>query len=157
MIIELTDIECRIAEMIACARYNENRNAGISNLVDGLKGSHDHLLYEIIGVKSEMAFAKKYNVYPDLNTEIRSGGHDLLVMDKKVDIKSTVRPNGQLLVHKTKSKTDSDIFALAVVDGNVIDFKGWLQAEECFVEENVKDLGHGPTYAIPQDKLRRFK
>lgn len=157
MIIELTDMECRIAEMIACARYNENRKAGSSNLIDELKGSHDHLLYEIIGFKAEMAFAKKYNIYPDLEIHCRSGSYDLLINDKRVDIKATMRPNGQLLVHRTKSKKESDIYVLAVVNGNVIDFKGWLQTEECFAEENIKDLGHGPTYAIPQDKLRRFK
>lgn len=106
---------------------------------------------------AEIAWAKWQNVFPCLSLIPRSGTADNVTRGRKVDIKATDRLDGRLLVMLNKTLADADIYVLAIVADNVVDFVGYATAQDVFRPENIKDLGYGPTYVIERSALRRFQ
>ena len=62
---------------------------------------------------------------------------------------------GKLLLRpsKVEKKRTCDYYAL--VTGKMPKYRivGWASAAELIDKKNLTDLGHGPTYALEQDKL----
>jgi hypothetical protein len=112
---------------------------------------------DLIGIIGEIAFAKKFNVYPDLSISPRSGSDDAVVNGKTIDVKSTDLKNGRLLATLNKEKHMSDIYVLAIVDCDRVSFPGYATKELLFVETRKKDLGKGVGYVMDQSELMRFK
>ena len=52
---------------------------------------------------------------------------------------------------------DSDVYVLLVGEMPTYRIAGYAMAEELINPATLTDLGYGPVYALPQDKLRRFK
>jgi hypothetical protein len=77
MPVELLSFEISMSIDLAESRRKANREAGI---VDRMIGFRDPLEIEIDGVLGEFAVCKYLNVFPDLTTEIRAGGHDCVYM-----------------------------------------------------------------------------
>ena len=77
-------------------------------------------------------------------------------MGKRYDVKATTYKHGRLL-STLKINNDVDIYVLAIVDHNQVDFVGFATATELRQDENLTDLGHGQNYSLPQDKLRAFR
>ena len=111
---------------------------------------------DLLGAVSEIAFCREFGACPDLSVKPRKGGADVIFKGKRWDIKSTKRANGQLLATTEKTPGEVDFYALAVVQDNIVDFIGYASEGELLCEDTITDLGHGPTHALPQSRLRQF-
>ena len=154
MIVTLQPDEIQICQMIGRMRSLIARGNGVR---DAKMGDQDGSEADVMGFMAEYGFAKKMNCFPDLGLTPRSGSADgKMKSGKRYDVKSSDHRKARLLSTK-KVNPDVDIYVLCVVNGNTLDFKGWASKEDLIKEENEIDLGHGPGYALDQDKLRKFK
>jgi len=150
MQITLDNHEQEIVRGIALARHNNNIERGSR---DFKMGNGDDLLINLEGTGGEFAFCKLQNIYPDMtiNHPIpfdcyhRTWGF--------IDVKSTKKTNGMLLVGVWKSRSIPNHYALMVGEFPTYEFKGFFPGEEVFNDENIVNLGHGETYGISQDRL----
>jgi len=46
---------------------------------------------------------------------------------------------------------------LGIVDGDNVDFVGYIKSADAIQPQNLNDLGHGAGYVIEQNNLRKFK
>jgi hypothetical protein len=150
----LDESEQRIARWLAQSRYQANRRAGIENRRIGPQSDEDT---DLDGIGAEMAAAKALNVYPDLSTEPRAGGHDLIANGKRVDVKATRYKSGHLLAAVAKSASAADVYMLAVGEFPEYELVGWAYADDLLSIDNLTDLGHGQTYAMAQHQLRPLR
>lgn len=149
--IDFDDNELVICQQTATRRHQNNRGAGVT---DRQRGNQDKIAIDIDGVIGEFAAAKLLNVCPDMTVNTRSGGHDLISRKgAKVDVKATRRQDGRLLGEIKKKDNPCDVHMLMIVDDRSATFAGWAWGHELFDAANLVDLGHGPTYALPQSKL----
>lgn len=108
------------------------------------------------GLIGEYAFCKTFNAFCDFVPDPRSGSADCVIGGYRIDVKSTRRANGRLLV-TLKENTDVDIYVLAIIEENTVRFPGYATRAEICREENIVDLGHGRGFALPQERLRAFR
>ena len=154
MIVTLQPDEIQVCQIIGRMRSLIARGNGV---YDAKMGDQDGSDADVMGFMAEYGFAKKMNCFPDLGLTPRSGSADgKMKSGKRYDVKSSDLRKARLLSTK-KVNPDVDIYVLCVVNGNTLDFKGWANKEDLIKDENEIDLGHGPGYALDQDKLRRFK
>lgn len=155
MQVTLNQTEQRIATWVAKCRYQSNREKGVKNRK---VSDEDWFIIDRQGIASEMAFCKLFNIYPDFSTEIRSGGHDCILHNgETVDVKSTVYPNGKLLVSKSKKEIDNgaSVYVLMIGTYPTYKFAGWAYKEDVFREECIEDFaGKGETYVMRQEYIR---
>lgn len=151
--VNLTEAELLVCRLLGVMR----RSAAMNNVTDQKVGKKDTWEMDVDGVVGEFCAAKRLNVFPDLTVGIRSGGHDLISKTKQtVDVKSTRVKDGHLLATLDKADKSCDIYVLVIVDDFGGDVVGWTSKEELFLEENIKKLGHGPGYALPQERLNKL-
>jgi hypothetical protein len=153
MTIELDEHEVNL-----CKYIGEQRSiiARSNNVFDAKIGSQNGVDSDIQGFKAEYAFAKYINVFPDFGLSPRSGSCDGVTQKgMRYDIKSTHHKNGNLL-STLKVNKDIDIYILAYICENIVEFVGWAYKAELIKEENIKDLGHGKGYFLSKDLLRKF-
>ena len=151
----MTPSESAIALTLAVMR---NTTARVNNVADKQMGKQDPIQIDRDGILAEMAFGKQFNLYPDLSVYPRKGGADLIThQGLKVDIKATRYKSGRLLIHIDKDVNEVDIYVLGVVDGDSVDFVGYIKSKEAIQPQNLKDLGHGSGYVIEQSNLKKFK
>ena len=111
---------------------------------------------DIQGVCAEFAIAKYMNLYPDLTTHARRGGHDLTSKDgKRIDVKQCDRDDGNLIAPIHKNGHEIDVYVL-VTGTNPYSVVGWCRSDELIREENIKDFGYGRTYFMSRDKLKQI-
>ncbi len=103
----LTPIELMIALMAANGRYINAIKGGNSDTVEGSEGRH--LMTDCVGAVGELALAKHLGVY-------WSGIGSLAGTDvgRIYEVKSTDRPDGNLLVHYKSSMQRDKLFVLAI-------------------------------------------
>lgn len=155
MKITLTDSEQRIVRWLAEQRRSSNRRSGVAN---GRVGPQDDGYTDLNGVGAEFAFAKARNLWPDMTIGPRHGGPDCLAHNgAKIDVKCTKYANGQLLAVAGKSAYDADYYVLLVGEFPAYTLIGWAAASELITPERLTDLGHGPTYAMPQSELHALE
>lgn len=148
MIVTLDEMEIELCNFIGKKRSEIARS---NNVKDAKIGDHNGIEADIQGFKAEYAFAKHFNLFPDFGLSPRSGSYDGVTKNgSRYDIKSTKHKNGNLL-STLKVNPDVDIYILAYINENVIDFIGWSKKEE-----NIKDLGHGKGYFLSREKLNKF-
>lgn len=150
--ITLEPSELVICQLLGGFRTIVNRAA---NVPIGKVGDHDNMEGDIQGMIAELAFSKMFNTFPDLGLSPRSGSADGVYKGKSYDIKSTTHKNGRLIA-TTKVNPDVDLYVLAIVDGATVAFPGWAFKSEFIREDNITDIGYGPTYVLERDKLRPF-
>ncbi|BAR14278.1 hypothetical protein [uncultured Mediterranean phage uvMED] len=153
MIVELSPSEVLVCECIGRMRSLIARTA---NVKDVKIGQHDGSNADVMGFKGEYAFAKYFNVFPDLGLSPRSGSYDGVLKNYKYDIKSTHIKNGRLLATK-KVNPDVDIYVLCIVEDNHVDIKGYVEKKDFIMPQNLKSLGHGEGYCLNQSQLKQFK
>ena len=149
----LTEVEKSWAVQLATSVHD---SAGKQMLPDGkIDPSKTSKAIDIIGFSGELAFAKLVNQFPATQTDGPSAV-DLVVEGKAVDVKTTDRDNGQLLVRPKCRGNSAEIFVLmtGTLDKGFV-YHGGLPAAEVFQDKYITDLGHGPTYAIPQVLLNK--
>jgi hypothetical protein len=144
--------EVTVCQMIGRMRSLIARSSGVK---DAKMGDQDGAEADVIGMMAEYAFAKQFNVFPDMGLSPRSGSADGVVKGKRYDIKATTYKTGKLLC-TVKDNPDVDVYILAIVSNNEVDVIGWEYKENLRKEENLIDLGHGKGYALTQDKLQKF-
>lgn len=115
---------------------------------------------DLIGVIAEGEFARQFNL--PFNADIGSegdGGYDFILPDgRTVDVKGTVRVNGNLLVPAADRKPlKADVYVLAIVDTDeeTAAFIGWASQDDVR-SSMVKDFGYayGPAYFVHRSRLR---
>jgi hypothetical protein len=155
MIVNMTPPESAMALTLAVMRQTNSRASGV---VNKQMSKQNPIEIERDGVLSEMAFGKQFNLYPDFSVHPRKGGADLIThQGLRVDIKATRYRSGRLLIHIDKTVEDVDIYVLAIIDGDNVDFVGYIKSADAIKQEYVKDLGHGVGYVIEQTSLTKFK
>jgi hypothetical protein len=151
--VELDEQEVKLCEYIGKLRSSIARS---NNVFDAKIGDQNGVEADIQGFKAEYAFAKKNNLFPDFGLSPRSGSSDGVTRDNsRYDIKSTSYKTGNLL-STLKINKDIDIYILAYVDKNKIDFIGWATKDELIKKENIRSLGHGSGYFLSRHKLHKF-
>jgi hypothetical protein len=150
--VTLTNGEMMTCRLIGNMRTMSNRGFKVNDMQMGKQDPWDTDEWGVVG---EYAFCKMNNIFFDFSVSPRSGSFDCLLKGVRVDIKTTILPNGQL-VARSKRNPDVDVFVLAILTGNVVTFPGFCSAENLYQEENLTDLRNGkePAYVMPQSKLR---
>lgn len=152
MIVELNPSEMGVAHFMSTMRRCINQSM---NVVDRrLDKNHQAIELEMTGMVAEMAWGKATNTYPDFGIKPRSGSIDSVIDGLRIDIKATTRIDGRLLATPKKVSNPADIYVLAIVRENIVNFVGYADAQELLNPSTLTDLGHGPTHALPQTKLR---
>lgn len=157
--IMLTESELTLADRIARERHNSNRDAGVTDQKIGPQSDYktDHN-----GIIGELAVAKRLNVYPDFAIEPSSGGIDLEYEGSTIDVKATEYTDGKLLAPIWKQHKDyADVFVMVTIDWPTgeemtvpdVDIPGAVRADVLFQDDNVINLGHGPTFGMEQSEL----
>jgi hypothetical protein len=153
MKVKLDLLEIELCKYIGNSRSNIARQ---NNVFDAKIGNQNGVDADIQGFMAEYAFAKIFNLFPDFGLSPRSGSYDgITKKGSRYDIKSTKHPNGNLL-STLKINNDIDIYVLAFVENDTIEFIGWANKNELINENNVKDLGHGKGYFLSRNKLNKF-
>jgi hypothetical protein len=152
----LNEVEERLVAFLAKKRILANRK---NDIPDEQVGNQDKLEMEINGLGGELAFCKATNSYPDLTLAGEPGTRpkaDTHLFGSLWDVKTTKRADGRLLVRPTKRGQKACEYYV-LVTGSMPNYKivGWIHAEDLFWNHNLKDLGHGKTYVIEQDQLRK--
>jgi len=157
--IMLTESELTLADRIARERHNSNRDAGVTDQKIDPQSDYKTDQNGIIG---ELAVAKRLNVYPDFAIEPSSGGIDLEYEGITIDVKATEYTNGKLLAPIWKQHKDyANVFALVTIDWPTgekmtvpdVEIPGAVPADVLFQDDNVINLGHGPTFGMDQSEL----
>lgn len=152
MKIILTDAECLMLKTLGGMRSLVARSAGVK---DAKMGDQNGLEADIDGLMGEYAFCKWKNIFPDLVPAPRSGSCDCVFKNQRIDIKTTRYKTGRLLA-TLKNNQDIDIYVLAILEENTVNFVGWAKKEDLRQQKNIKNLGHGEGYSLDQNELRSF-
>jgi len=144
-------------ELAVCETLGRLRSliARSARVKDAKMGSQDGAKADVMGLKAEYAFAKAFNVFPDLGLKPRSGSPDGILNGLRYDIKSTHHEEGMLLA-TLKGNPDVDVYVLAIVKNSVVYLKGWSYKDDLIKKENLIDLGYGKGYGLDQDKLNEL-
>jgi hypothetical protein len=130
-VITLNPAEQAFCRYLAARRYASNRSAGVR---DGKIGPQGAAQTDLDGIAAEIAVARLLNLYPDTSISPRHGGAELVSrLGHTLDVKATRYAGGRLLAVAGKS------------------------AGELLVPDNLVDLGHGLTYALPQERLHKME
>lgn len=148
----LTNGEMMTCRLIGNMRTMSNRNFKVNDMQMGKQDPWDTDEWGVVG---EYAFCKMHNIFFDFSISPRSGSFDCTYKGVRIDIKTTILPRGQL-VARAKKNPDVDVFALAILTGNVVSFPGFCKASDLYDEANLTDLKNGkePAYVVPQERLR---
>jgi hypothetical protein len=150
MKIELSESELRIIKWLASQRSSLARK---NNITDAKIGPQDSEEIDIDGLIGEFAFAKLFNLWPDMEVGHRPL-HDVVCALGGVDVKTTRREGGRLLASLKKKSIPSDWYALMWIENDhTVHFRGAVMASTLFDDENIADLGHGRGYVMHQIDL----
>lgn len=153
MTVTLEPDEILICEQLGRLRSLIARSAGV---VDAKIGKQDGSEADVMGIKAEYAFAKRFNTFPDLGLVPRSGSPDGIIKGYAYDIKSTAHQMGRLLASR-KVNPDVEIYVLCIVERHQVEIKGYATKDELILGRNLRDLGHGEGYCLEQDALHKFR
>ena len=145
--------EIEMAKAIARTRSSNNRMAGV---VCRMRSPSNTSEEEINGMGAELAYCKAFNIYPDFSVTPRKGGHDCVHHGKTVDVKVTPHINGHLLVLPHKEEHGGEMYALVVGWMPNYTIAGYATRDEVFIDDNLKDMGHGVSHAISQEELHEY-
>ena len=151
-------VELDHSEIQFCQMVGRNRSlvARGNNVKDAKMGNQDGADADVIGFMGEYAFAKHFNLFPDIGWSPRSGSQDGIYKGKRYDVKSTKNQTSQLLC-TLKDNPDVDFYVLCVVQGSVVEIKGWAWKSELVKEDNKVDYGYGWSYGLDQRCLSQFE
>lgn len=152
MIIRLTPVEHALSRRVGMLRHDKNREWG-SEISIRIKEKHQK--HEMDGFGAELAVAKVLNVYPDLCVDHASTA-DMVYNGLTIDVKQTDRENGRLFLPYEKRKF-CDWYCLVIGELPVFTIMGFATLRQLRREENIIDVGYGPTYALGRDKLISVK
>lgn len=149
MTVTLEESELQIALFVAmlrhanCCSRGQRNSYGLANDSDGLQNDAD-------GCLGEFAFAKAFNRF--WNGKI---GHVTNGDVGKVEVRSTRRPDGRLILHP--EDLDDGRYVLARINRNRVDLRGWIYGKDGKQQQFwVTSVGR-PAFFVPDEALTRFK
>lgn len=148
-VIELSEFEQQLAELIARGRYRYARANNLPDLQHGDQCKHE---IDRNGAGAELAFCRIYNLYPDLSPG-PAKADAFTKLGKSVDVKCTTYQNGRLLALTSKSTSPCDIYVLMICRWPRYRCVGYATSGQLLDSRTVMDLGHGPTHALSQADL----
>lgn len=111
----------------------------------------------INGVLTEYAASKALNLHFDLNCDFRKFGADLVSRrGATIDVKSTSRAGGNLNAVVWSGGKPAEIFVLTEIHHSHILLVGWIHRDDFLRDENIRNVGNGNFYSVPQSKLHLF-
>lgn len=113
----------------------------------------DDVWLNVRGVGAEMAHADCFGVTICLVGERWGGTVDCWHDGIPVDVKETDCQNGRCLCPLHQAGTLAAYFALWISDWPTFTFRGFCRKCDLVRNDRIIDVGHGPTYGLPQDKL----
>ena len=145
-------------EVLICNMLGRNRSliARSANVKDAKIGDQDGSLADVYGMMAEYAFAKHFNVFPDMGLTPRSGSCDGILKGFRYDVKATTYKNGRLLC-TLKDNPDVDMYVLCIIDEPYVEIVGYSMKDDLCNKKNIKNLGHGEGYVLEQKDLCKFK
>lgn len=139
-----------VIKEIALARHLTNIDRGSKSYK---MGNGDDLQINLDGTAGEFAFCKLKNIYPDMSIEQPMPFDCVIDKHGFIDVKTTNKPHGMLLVGVWKTRSIPAYYALMVGEMPTYELKGFFPGPEVFKPENIVNLGYGDTYGISQDRL----
>jgi hypothetical protein len=119
--------------------------------------SQDGLQMSINGVITEYAVSKFLNVHFDLNCDFRKFGADLIsAKGATIDVKCATKEGGNLSAVFWSTDKPCDVFVLTEIHPLHVRIVGWISREDFLQDENIRDVGNGPFYSVPQSRLNHF-
>jgi hypothetical protein len=150
----LTVTELDICMYIGKMRYSITSQQGTERKQDITQNS---LQMSIDGVITEYAVAKTLNLNFDLNCDFRKFGADLVTADgRTIDVKSTYTVGGPLNAVGWSVEKPCDVFVLTEIHPSHVRIVGWIGRGKFLRPENLKDVGRGEFYSVPQTLLNAF-
>lgn len=150
----LTVTELDICIYIGKMRYSITSQQGTERKQDITQNS---LQMSIDGVITEYAVAKTLNLNFDLNCDFRKFGADLITADgRTIDVKSTYTVGGPLNAVGWSVEKPCDVFVLTEIHPSHVRIVGWIGRGKFLRPENLKDVGRGEFYSVPQTLLNAF-
>jgi hypothetical protein len=111
----------------------------------------------INGVLTEYAASKALNLHFDLNCDFRKFGADLVSRrGATIDVKSTFHAGGNLNAVGWSGGKPAEIFVLTEIHHAHVLIVGWIHRDDFLRDENIRDVGNGSFYSVPQSKLNLF-
>jgi hypothetical protein len=154
--VALNPQEQTVCRALAKKRHANNRKAGTPN---AKRGPQSNEQTDLEGIGAEFAFAKLFNLYPDLSIEPRTADTDTgdctLRDGRAVDVKATQYKTGKLIAVPWK-KSGVQLYALMTGVFPTYTFRGFMEATELLREERLGTLGYGPTHIAHQEELVSF-
>lgn len=150
----LTPSEIAICNFLGKYRHQETSKHGTERRQDQRL---DSLQMSIDGVITEYAVAKALGLFFDLNCDYRKFGADLI--SKKgnlIDVKSTKEPGGNLNAVGWSTEKPVDVFVLTEIRHSHVRLVGYIDRASFLRDENIRDVGNGPFYSLPQSQLYAF-
>ena len=148
---ELSESQQAVVTLLASMRQTMNATNGVANRK---RSTANPYAVHLEGLGGEIAFAMKFNLFPDLTFAPREGGSDFKTRSgSTVDVKTTRHENGHLLVSPDKARNPSDLYVLMVGEFPAFRYVGYAPKERVFQPDKLVDLGYGLTYALEQKEL----
>ena len=152
MIVRLTAEEIEWCRLLGAARNLANLSADVTSRKKSPQSDEE---INVEGVYGELALSFAFNI-PSIDTTIgpRRGGYDLLIHGRPFDVKATHYGNGHLIAG-LRVNPDVDFYELALVHALPdVNCPKWAAKPDLIQQENLKDFGWGPCYALKQDDPR---
>jgi hypothetical protein len=149
-----TQTEYDICRYIGEMRYKITAQHVPDNRQDA---TQDPMQMCVDGVLTEYAVAKTLNLSFDLNCDFRQFGADLTTRDgKPLEVKSTKTVGGNLNAVKGSAEKPAAFFVLTEIHSSHVRIVGWIGRERFLHPDNLKDIGRGSFYSVPQISLVPF-
>jgi len=151
-IVVLSQPECRIATYVGNLRRKISLAYGHSTRQDF---TSDGFRNDVEAAAAEMAVAKCLNIYPEWQpTPGTVPKFDLTWDGQRLDVKSTQRPDGNLLI----PYLDKELLYVLVC-GTMPQYRilGEIRGSEVPVAGRWVTLEHGPCWLVPADKLEPLR
>jgi hypothetical protein len=146
----LTVTELDVCMYIGKLRHSITSKQGTERKQDA---SMNSLQMSINGVITEYAVAKTLN----LNFDLRKFGADLTLQDgRTIDVKSTNTAGGNLNAVGWSVEKPCDVFVLTEIHPTHVRIVGWIGRAKFLRPENLRDVGNGEFYSVPQTLLNAF-
>lgn len=144
-IIELNDIEVKIAELVGRTRHEYDTECGI---IDRRISDRTSVEIDIQGMLGELAIAKYLNVYPDLNTVLRTQCPDLVYRGWSIDVKNKGESGyDDMITPAYTLEGKADIY-INIKGSNPFEIIGWCYESILIRKENLVML-KVMTYKLP--------
>jgi hypothetical protein len=147
--------EMAYANSIASAMYISNLAQNVQEQIATTRQSAFDIHFT--GVIAEVAFSKWQKLFRTPSVHVKPHSYDFDWNGMRLDIKSSTNVRSDLIAKKNTPTFQADVYALAIVQGNIVDFIGYAMNEDFINPKRLKRMNSGDTvYLIPRSELIPF-